>query len=157
MRHRVDVWRSSFLSSILSSYCRVRNKIMCVLSWWTVSALTQVLFWCLFPSLLRNSRKTHQNNLLVSAETVHHSSTYIILYVSFEILSYFKGSDHVWAVCKKHWNKLTLWILTLNLLVSMAIYAITLYPWFIKCINKLRQRKNGRNFPNHISKCIFLN
>ena len=54
---------------------------MYVLSWRTVSALTRVLFLCLFPSLLRNSGNKHKNNPLVSAETVRHSSTYIILYV----------------------------------------------------------------------------
>ena len=46
---------------------------MYVLSWRTVSALTRGLFWYLFK---------HQNNPLVSAETIRHSSTYIILYVS---------------------------------------------------------------------------
>ena len=55
---------------------------MYVLSWRTVSALTRVLLWYLFPSLLRNSVNKHQNNPLVSAETVRHSSTYIILYVN---------------------------------------------------------------------------
>ena len=55
---------------------------MYVLSWWTFSALTQVLFWYLFTSLLRNSGNKHQNNPLVSAETVRHSSTNIILYMS---------------------------------------------------------------------------
>ena len=53
---------------------------MYVFSWQTVSVLTRVLFWFLFPSLLRNSGNKHQNNPLVSAETVRHSSTYIILY-----------------------------------------------------------------------------
>ena len=53
---------------------------MHVLSWQTVSALTEVLFWYLFPSLLRNSGNKHQNNPLVNAETIRHSSTYIILY-----------------------------------------------------------------------------
>ena len=46
---------------------------MYVLPWWTVSALTRVLFWCLFDK--------HQNDPLVSAESVRHSSTYIILYM----------------------------------------------------------------------------
>ena len=68
------------LASFLDSLCRVRNKIMYVLLWQTVYALTRVLFWCLFPSLLRNSGNKHQNNPLVSAETIRHSSTYIILY-----------------------------------------------------------------------------
>ena len=54
---------------------------MYILSWRTVSALTWVLFWYLFPSLLHNSGNKHQNNPLVSAETIRHSSTYIILYI----------------------------------------------------------------------------
>ena len=54
---------------------------MYVLLWRTVSALTRVLFWYLFPSLFRNSGNKHQNNPLVSAETIRHSSTYIILYI----------------------------------------------------------------------------
>ena len=56
---------------------------MYVLSWRTVSVLTRVLFWYLFHSLLRNSGIKHQNNPLVSAETIRHSSTYIILYFGF--------------------------------------------------------------------------
>ena len=88
------MWRASFLSSFLSSLCRVRNKIMYVLSWRIVSALTQGLFWCLFPSLLRNSGNKHQNNPLVRAlkqfvtqvhtlftiySIIHRVWTYIIL------------------------------------------------------------------------------
>ena len=65
----------------MHSLCHVRNKIMYVLSWRTVSALTRVLFWYSFPSLLHNLGNKHQNNPLVSAETVRHSSTYIILYI----------------------------------------------------------------------------
>ena len=59
----------------MDSLCRVRNKI-----------ITRVLFWYLFPSLLRNSGNKHQNNPLVSTETVRDSSTYIILY---KILTHF--------------------------------------------------------------------
>ena len=62
------VYRSSFLSSFMDSLCCVRNKIMHVLSWRTVSARS-------------NSWNKHQNNPLVSAETVHRPSTYIILYI----------------------------------------------------------------------------
>ena len=58
MRHGVDVWRSLSLSSFLLLLCWVRNKVMCVLLWQTVSMLTRVLFWCLFPSLLHNSGNT---------------------------------------------------------------------------------------------------
>ena len=47
---------------------------MYVLSWRTVSVLTRVLFWYLLIN-------KHQNNPLVSAETIRHSSTYIILYL----------------------------------------------------------------------------
>ena len=54
----------------MDSLCHVRNKIMYVLLWLTVYALTRVLFWCLFPSLQRNSGNKHQNNPLVSALTV---------------------------------------------------------------------------------------
>ena len=59
----------------------VRNEIMYVLLWRTVSVLTWVLFWYLFPSLLCNSGNKHQNSPLVSAETVRHLSTCIILYI----------------------------------------------------------------------------
>ena len=68
------------LSSFMDLLRHARNKIMYVLSWRTVSALTRVLLWYLFPSLLRNSGNKHQNNPLVSAETVRYSSSYIILY-----------------------------------------------------------------------------
>ena len=80
---------------ILSSLCRVRNEIMYVLEWRTISALTRVLFWCLFPSLLRNSGNKHQNNPLVSAETVRHSSTHIILYIP--ALIPVKNVDKKWS------------------------------------------------------------
>ena len=47
----------------------------------TVYALTKLLFGGLFPELLRNSGNKYQDNNLVSALTVRHSSTYIILYM----------------------------------------------------------------------------
>ena len=68
-------------SSFIDSIYRIRNKIMYVLSWKTVSALTRALFWHSFPSLLRNSGNKHQNNPLTSAETVRHPSTDIIFYL----------------------------------------------------------------------------
>ena len=67
-----DLKRLSFLSSFMDSLCRERNKIMYILSWWNVSALIQVLFWCLFPSLLRNSGNKHQNNPLKQFDTRVH-------------------------------------------------------------------------------------
>ena len=42
-------------------------------------ALTRMLVRCSVPSLLRNSEKKHRKNILAGAETVRHSSTYIIL------------------------------------------------------------------------------
>ena len=60
-----------------------KNKVRYALSWRTVSALTWVLFCCLLPLLLHNSGNRHQNNPLGSAETVCHSSTYIIHYLSY--------------------------------------------------------------------------
>ena len=92
----------SFLSSFMDSLCRVRNKIMYVLSWWTVSALT-FLLECYFgiqlpPLLLRNSRNKHQNNPLVSTETVRHSRTYIIPYVP---VFFCCGCDSYWSSPKQ--------------------------------------------------------
>ena len=55
---------------------------MYVLEWWTVSALTRGLFWCLFPELQSNGGNKHQNNTWVSAETVRNESTYIILFLT---------------------------------------------------------------------------
>ena len=76
---------------------------MYVLEWRTVSALTRVLFWYLFPLLLRNSGHKHQNNPLVSAETIRHSSAYIILY----ILVHGYPSTHLVLICKINdaWSK----------------------------------------------------
>ena len=61
--HAFRYKRSLFLSLFLHSLCHVRNKVMYALSWPTVSALTQVLFWCLFPSLLRNLAKKHKRTI----------------------------------------------------------------------------------------------
>ena len=68
-----------FFPSFMDSLCHIRNERMYVLEWRTVPTLTWDLFWCLFSSLLLNSGNKHQNYPLMSAETVHHSSTYIIL------------------------------------------------------------------------------
>ena len=91
-RHQQNVMRASepwglcveilVSASLMDSLCRVRNEIIYVLLWRTDYALTRVLFWCLFPSLLRNSGNKHQNNPLVSAWTFRHASTYIIIYIS---------------------------------------------------------------------------
>ena len=58
------------------------QRIMYVLSWWTVSAPTRGLFWYLFPSLQSNEGNKHQNNIQMSAETVHHESTHNILFLA---------------------------------------------------------------------------
>ena len=44
-----------------------RYRIMYVLVWWTVYALTRGLFWCLFLELRSNKGNKHQNNTRVSA------------------------------------------------------------------------------------------
>ena len=67
-----------FNRHFMDSLCRVRNELMYILSWRTVSALTQVLFWCLFPSLLCNLGNKHQNNThkrwnSLSLEYIHYS------------------------------------------------------------------------------------
>ena len=67
-----------FYRHFMDSLCRLRNKLMYILSWRTVSALTQVLCWCLFPSLLCNSGNKHQNNTherwnSLSLEYIHYS------------------------------------------------------------------------------------
>ena len=91
-RHQQDEDRASetqgrcvkivILSSFMDSFCRVRNKIMHVLSWRTAPVLIRVSILYLFPSLLRHLGEKHKNNPLTSAETVRHSSIYIVLYVS---------------------------------------------------------------------------
>ena len=51
-RHGDNVCRSSFISSFMYLLCHVRNRIMDVLLWQILSALTLVIFWCLFILLL---------------------------------------------------------------------------------------------------------
>ena len=46
------------------------------------SALTRGLFLCLFPELRSNEGNKHKNKTRVSAETVRHESTYIILFLT---------------------------------------------------------------------------
>ena len=60
------------------------ERIMYILSWRTVSALTRGLFWC-----------KHQNNTRVSTETVRHESRYIILFLTWhkESINNNKSSD----------------------------------------------------------------
>ena len=90
---------------IVYSLCRIRNKIMYVLLWRTVNAPTPVLFWCLFPSLLRNSGKKRQDNPLVSALTVRHASTYIVLYV-WQVWSVSLVKNSCWSVGMRKWFNL---------------------------------------------------
>ena len=55
---------------------------MYVLEWRTVSALTRGLFLCLFPVLRSDEGDKHKNNTRVSAATVRHESTKIILFLT---------------------------------------------------------------------------
>ena len=106
VRHKVDVWGSYFYLQ-MGLLCHVRNRIIYVQLWQTVHAHTRVLFWCLFPELLRNSGNKHQNNTLVSASAVRHSSTYIIHYISHEICTWLYCTwfcfVYIIVPCKSSW------------------------------------------------------
>ena len=58
----IGMWKSCFWPSFMGFSCRIRNRIIFILLWRTVHALSRGLFWCLYPSLL-------------------HSSPYITLYI----------------------------------------------------------------------------
>ena len=77
-------WFHMLLSHVSVDRLDPRNKwrIMYVLEWRTASALTIGLFWCLFPELRSNEGNEYQNDTRVSAETVRHESTYIILFLT---------------------------------------------------------------------------
>ena len=66
---------------------------MYVLAWRTACALTRVLFWCLFPEFRSNEGNKHQNNTRVSAQTVRHKSTYIILFLTWHNESINDGNN----------------------------------------------------------------
>ena len=55
---------------------------MYVLEWRSVSAPTRGFLLGLFSELQSNDGNKHQNNTPVSAETVHHKSTYVTLFLS---------------------------------------------------------------------------
>ena len=79
--------------------------IMYVLTWRTVNAVTRVLFWCLFPELRSNDGNKHQNSTRVSALTVRHKSTYIILILTWhnESINDAKNEDlHTSSPCLNH-------------------------------------------------------
>ena len=59
---------------------------MGVLSWWTVSALTRVIF-VFIPKLRSDEGNKYKNNAQVSTETVRQESTYIVLFLTWHIES----------------------------------------------------------------------
>ena len=84
-----ETWRSMQFNTrdievtSLTNMVDQRNIIftnMYLLEWRTVSAPTRGLFWCLFPELRNNEENNTKNNTRVSAETVRHESTYVILF-----------------------------------------------------------------------------
>ena len=83
----MDGWVNNREAGDLRRHCAhydvtvIENNIY-VLERRTVSALTRVLFWCLFPELRSSEGNKHQNNTRVSTEAVRHESTYIILYLT---------------------------------------------------------------------------
>ena len=75
---------------------------MYIPAWRTVYALTRVLFWCLFPELRSNEGNKQQINTRVSAYTVRHKSTYIILFLTWhnESINNAKNEDlHTSSPC----------------------------------------------------------
>ena len=70
------------MASKAANYTNYTKRMMFVLEWRIVSALTRGLFWCLFPELRSNEGNKYQNNIRVRAETVRHESTYIILFLT---------------------------------------------------------------------------
>ena len=97
-------------------------KITYVLEWRTVYAVTRGWFWCFFPELRSHEGNKHRNNTRMSAYTVHHKSTYIILFLTWlnESINYDKNGDlHRSALC------LTRSVYTL-LITSQSIADITM-------------------------------
>ena len=91
----------------MDSLCRARNKIMNVLSWRFLPVLTRLLLWRLIPSLLRNSGNKHQKDPLVSAETVRHESSYIIIFVCY--MDFMRASDNIVFKSIREYQGLRLW------------------------------------------------
>ena len=81
-------------SSFMDSLCRVRNKIMYVLPWQTISALTRVLFWCLFPS--ESPSDTHEQNA-VAYEWFANQNVVITSLVDVKIIL-FTLSSHIYTL-----------------------------------------------------------
>ena len=59
-----------------------KYRVLYVLEWRTAYALARGLFWCLFPELRSSEGNKHQNNTRVSASTIRHESTYIVLFLA---------------------------------------------------------------------------
>ena len=74
-----SVYCAKWESIIWTNYA---YRIMYELEWQTASTSTRGLFWCLFLELRCNEGNKDQNSTLVSAETVRHESTYIILFLT---------------------------------------------------------------------------
>ena len=87
----IKTWEKSGVQHIQM----ITYRIMYVLAWQTVYALTRGLFWCLFPELRSNEGNKYQNNTRVSTWTVRHKSTYIILSLTWhnESINYAKNKD----------------------------------------------------------------
>ena len=71
-----------FFCSHTEDITKYKYRILYVLEWRTVYALTKGLYWCLFPELRNNEVNIKQNNTQMSAWTVRHESTYIIKFLT---------------------------------------------------------------------------
>ena len=113
--------------------------MMYVLLWRSVYALTRVLFWCLFPSLLRNSGNKHQNN--PSRERINSSPREYIhysIYDSLELCWLYPSTSEATPKYMGHYPTVTL---------QKPLY-----------INKhIEAEKNGQHFPGDIFKRISSN
>ena len=84
------------LLSFMDSLCRVRNKIMYVLSWRTVSVLTRVSFWCSFSSGTREiNTKITLSSALKQFVTRVHISFYIYVMFGEKYIIYY-WIDTLW-------------------------------------------------------------
>ena len=119
--HKPSEWdmdRSVRIVVFIGSLCRVINEIMYELWWRTVYAPTRVLFWCLFPSLLRKHHINPAEHIKQFATRVHipyfvHGLSWIWpwmksisneLDITFHVLAW-QLSDHVIVLWRHQQNE----------------------------------------------------
>ena len=130
----------------MDSLYHVKNEIVYVLSWWIVYALTEVLFCCLFRSLLRNPGNKHQTLLWVQkqfATRVHTLFSIYLLHLTFrnmsvsywllkfQALTIIIGCDFMSVGCE--YEQAWKFIYTQT---AFSIYSVNFFkPWTLSSIN----------------------